>query len=386
MRSEFLPYALPDIGEAEIEAVADTLRSGWLTTGPRVRRFEAAFAARVGAPQAVAVNSCTAALHLALEALGLKAGDEVITTPYTFAATAEVVRYFNARPVFVDVLPDTLQIDPGRVAAAITPRTRALLPVHLAGQPADMDALLALARRHGLRVVEDAAHAFPSEYRGRPVGSLGDITCFSFYATKTLTTGEGGMLTTANADWADRCRVMALHGISKDAWKRFSAEGSWYYEIAAPGFKYNMTDIAAALGLVQLDKADRMRARREAIADAYDRAFEALPELEIPTRQPDCRHAWHVYMLRLRLERLRLDRAAFIGELKRRNIGTTVNFIPLHVHPYYRETYGYRPEDFPVAYGEYLREISLPIYSGMRDADVRDVTEAVADVVRAGRA
>ena len=379
-RENFLPYALPDTDEAEIAEIAETIRSGWVTTGPKTHQFEAEFAAYVGAKHAVAVNSCTAAMHLALEAIGLQRGDEVITSPYTFAATAEVVRYFDARPVFVDVNADDLNIRPDLIEDAITERTKAIIPVHIAGLPADLDSIHQVARRHNLPVIEDAAHAFPTQYQGRMIGGLSEFTCFSFYATKTITTGEGGMICTDNDHWAERCRMMALHGISKDAWKRYTADGSWYYEIIAPGYKYNLTDIAAAMGLIQLRKAERMWQRRREIAQRYNAAFSALSQLQIPAEQSQSQHAWHLYMLRLNLEQLRLDRAQFFTELKRRNIGASVHFIPLHVHPYYRETYGYRPEDLPVAYREYQREISLPIYSKMSDGDVQDVIEAVTEV------
>jgi len=385
MRQHFLPFALPDLDASELAGIKEALESGWVTTGPKVRRFEAAFAAAVGAKHAVAVNSCTAAMHLALESIGLRHGDEVITSPYTFAATAEVVRYFDARPVLVDVDQRSLTMRPDLLEAAIGERTRAIIPIHIAGLPAEMDAILTVAHRHNLPLIEDAAHAFPTRYKGRMVGSLSDFTCFSFYATKTITTGEGGMLCTDDNERAERCRIMALHGISKDAWKRYTAEGSWYYEIVAPGFKYNMTDIAAAMGLAQLAKAERMWARRRAIARRYDEAFARLPEVETPYDRADCQHAWHLYMLRLNLDRLAIDRARFIEELKRRNIGASVHFIPLHVHPYYRQTYGYQPEDFPVAYHEYLREVSLPIYSKMSDQDVADVVAAVSDIVQTYR-
>lgn len=385
MKRESLPFALPDVDEGELGRIAEVLRSGWVTTGPKTKQFEAEFAAAVGARHAIAVNSCTAAMHLALEAIGLQRGDEVITTPYTFAATAEVVRYFDARPVLVDVDERTLNLRPDLLEDAVTARTRAIIPVHIAGLPAKMDDILAIARRHGLKVIEDAAHAFPTRYKGRTIGSIGDFTCFSFYATKTITTGEGGMICTGDDEWAERCRVMALHGISKDAWKRYTAEGSWYYEIIAPGYKYNMTDIAAAVGLAQLAKAERMWARRRAIARHYDEAFRALPELQRPADRDDCQHAWHLYMLRLNLDLLQVDRARFVEEMKRRHVGTSVHFIPLHLHPYYRETYGYQPEDFPVAYREYLREVSLPIYSKMSDQDVEHVIDAVTDVVQTHR-
>ena len=310
----------------------------------------------------------------------------MITTPLTFAATAEVVRYFGARPVLVDVDPVTLNIDASKIEAAVTPKTRAIMPVHLAGLAADMDAIMAAAKKHGLRVIEDAAHSFPTKYKSRMIGGIGDFTCFSFYATKTITTGEGGMICTGDDAFADRCRIMSLHGISRDAWKRYTAEGSWYYEIAAPGFKYNMTDVAAAMGLVQLGKAEHMRARREQIARRYSAAFQGRPELQTPEDAPkDGQHAWHLYMLRLNLDRLTIDRAQFFDELKARGIGASVHFIPLHLHPYYRETYGYKPEDFPVSLAEYLREISLPIYSKMSDQDVADVIAAVLDIVEGRR-
>jgi len=322
-------------------------------------------------------------MHLALEAIGLNRGDEVITTPYTFAATAEVIRYFDARPVFVDIDPQTFNIDPGLVEKAVTRKTKAILPVHVAGLPSDLSRIYEIGRKNNLAVIEDAAHSFPSKYNGSLIGSIGDISCFSFYATKPITTGEGGMICTNNDTWADRCRLMSLHGISKDAWKRYSQEGSWYYEVVAPGYKYNMTDVAAAMGLAQLKKANGMLARRATIAKAYSAALNRVPQLQVPHDHAAHQHSWHLYMLRLNLETLTIDRGRLIEELKNRNIGASVHFIPLHIHPYYRDLYGYKPDDFPVAHREYLREISLPIYSKMTDGDVRDVIEAVKEV--AGR-
>jgi perosamine synthetase len=372
---------LPDIDETEFQEVKEALQSGWITTGPKTKQFEREFAKAVGAKHAIAVNSCTAAMHLALEALGVRQGDEVITSPYTFAATAEVIRYFEARPVFVDVDPRSLNLNPDLIEQAVTPKTKIILPVHLAGMPANMDAIKDVATRHGIPLIEDAAHAFPSAYKGKSIGSISEFTCFSFYATKPITTGEGGMITTDNDVWADRCRIMSLHGISKDGWKRYTAEGSWYYEIVAPGFKYNMTDVAAAMGIAQLRKANVMLEKRTKIARAYNAAFSQLPQLQIPYDDAAQQHAWHLYMLRLNLGTLNIDRARFFDELKARNIGASVHFIPLHIHPYYRALDGYTPDDFPVAYREYMREISLPIYSKMDESDVRHVIEAVTDIV-----
>lgn len=380
-RQTFLPFALPHITAAEIDEVVDTLRSGWLTTGQKTKRFEREFAACVEAPYAVAVNSATAAMHLALDAIGLQPGDEVIVPVYTFTATAEVVEYFRARPVFVDVDPLTCNLDPEQLERLITPRTRAVIVVHMAGLPAEMDAILAIARAHNVVVIEDAAHAFPARYQGKMVGSIGDLTAFSFYATKTLATGEGGMLTTANQQYAERAAMMSLHGISRDAWKRYSAEGSWYYEVQQAGYKYNMTDIAASLGLHQLARREWLLERRRSIARRYTEAFSQLPQVETPPESAYCEHAWHLYILRLHLERLDISRDAFIQELTRANIGTSVHFIPLHLHPFYRDTYHLKANDFPVALHAYQRAISLPIYPGMTDEDVEDVIAALEYIV-----
>ena len=380
MRNAFLAFSPPLLGQEEIDEVIDTLRSDWITTGPKVKRFEQDFAAYTGAPAALAVSSATDAMQVALAALGIGPGDEVITTPMTFCSTVHVIEHLGARPVLVDVEPDTLTIDPALVERAITPHTKAILPVHLYGHPCAMDRLLALAEQHHLAVVEDAAHALPTTYRGRLVGTLGTLTAFSFYATKNMTTGEGGMLTGA-ADLIDQARLWSLHGMSRDAYKRYSAEGSWYYEVVLPGYKCNMTDIQAALGLQQLKKLPRFQQRRREIVARYQAAFGALAELETPTERLEVEYAWHIYALRLNLERLTIDRARFIEELKQRNIGTSVHFIPIHLHPYYRDKYGWRPEDFPIVYREYQRLISLPLYPRLSDADVMDVVEAVRDVV-----
>jgi dTDP-4-amino-4,6-dideoxygalactose transaminase len=392
----FLPFALPVIEEEEIREVLDVLKSGWVTTGPKVRLFEEEFAEYVGCKHAIAVNSCTAALHLALEAVGVVEGDEIITSPMTFAATSEVIRYFKARPIFVDIDSKTMNVDVKLVEDTVKrkfesgngKRLKAIIPVHYAGYPCDMDALMALASRYDLRIIEDAAHAFPTSYKGKMIGTLGDITCFSFYATKNITTGEGGMITTENEEYADRMRIMSLHGISKDAWKRYTAEGNWYYEIIAPGYKYNLTDIAAGLGVAQLRKADAFLKRRMQIADRYHEAFQELDELGLPLAvegKEGTTHSWHLYVIRLDLRRLQIDRNRFIEELRHKGIGTSVHFIPLHIHPYYRETYGYRPDDFPVAHETYQRIISLPIYAKMTDHDVERVVESVTEIVKSHR-
>jgi len=385
VREQFLPFSIPTIDSEEIDAVAHVLRSGWLTTGPVAHSFERAFADYIGVRHAVALNSGTAALHLALDAIGLKVGDEVIVPVMTFAATAEVVLYFNARPVLVDCEPDTLNMDPEAVERAITPRTRAIIPVHVGGQPCDMDRLLEIARRHGLKVIEDAAHALPARYKGRLVGTIADITCFSFYSTKTITTGEGGMVTTADDAYAERMRIMSLHGINRDAWKRYTAEGSWFYEVVRAGFKYNLTDVAAALGVVQLRKCDGFWASRRRLAARYHELLAGTPEVRVPAVRPDVEHAWHLYVVQLDSERLAIGRDAFIAALKERKIGASVHFIPLHLHPFYRDTFGYKPGDFPVAYGAYQRIISLPLYPRMTDADLGDVAEAVHAIAAAHR-
>ncbi|HKC83246.1 MAG TPA: DegT/DnrJ/EryC1/StrS aminotransferase family protein [bacterium] len=383
-RRDFLPFSPPLIGEEEIQEVVDTLRSNWITTGPKAKRFEQEFAAYLGAPAALALNSCTAGLHTALATLGIGPGAEVITTTMTFAASVNVIEHVGARPVLVDVEPDTLNLDPVLVAAATTPRTRAILPVHYAGHPAPLDAIGELASAKGLTVIEDAAHALPARHKGRPIGSGANPTAFSFYATKNLTTAEGGMLT-GDAEFVARARILSLHGMNRDAWKRYDRGGHWYYEVVAPGFKYNMTDIQAALGLWQLRKLAGFQERRRALVRMYNAGFAGLDALELPIQRPGVEHAWHLYVVRLRPDVLRIDRDAFIEELSQRNIGTSVHFIPIHVHPYYRDKYGYRPESFPVAYTNYRRMVSLPLNPGLSDQDVADVIEAVLDVVRRHR-
>jgi dTDP-4-amino-4,6-dideoxygalactose transaminase len=381
----FLPFALPEIGDEEIAEVVDTLKSGWVTTGPKAKRFETDFAAFLGdeSLHCISVNSATAGLHLALEALGIGPGDEVITTTHTFTATAEVVRYLGADVKLVDIDPATLNIDPALVEAAITPRTKAIIPVHYAGLAADMPALLTIAKKHGLKVVEDAAHALPTTSAGQLVGALqSDATVFSFYANKTITTGEGGMLVTRNAALAARAKVMRLHGINRDAFDRFTANTpSWHYEIVAPGFKYNLTDIAAALGIHQLRKARAFAERREAIAAQYDEAFSGLPLITPPRPANGDTHAWHLYVARL-ADGAGIERNRFIERLYELGIGCSVHYIPLHLHPYWRERYGLTAEQFPHSQKAYERMVSLPLYTRMMGADVQRVIEAVRQVLR----
>lgn len=395
-----IPFHRPAVGDEEIAAVTDVLRSGWLTTGEQCRQFENELAAFVGARHAVAVSSCTAALHLALEAAGVHAGDLVLVPALTFAATAEVVIYLGATPVLVDCERDTLDLDPRAAARVLADldagrrvpgvrvpgRVRAIVPVHYGGQMADVDAVARLATVHGLRVVEDAAHAFPAFARAddgswRACGTTSEQTCFSFYANKTITTGEGGMLVTDSPELAEHARRMSLHGLSSDAWKRFGAGGSWRYEIVAAGFKYNLTDLAAALGRVQLRKATALCEARTRLAERYQELLGSVDELELPSVRPDRRSAWHLYPLRLRLELLAGDGGQFIDELHRMGIGSSVHWMPLHLHPFHRSRFGLRPGDFPVAEAEWPRLVSLPLYPTMTEAEQDRIAASVRDVI-----
>lgn len=380
-----VPFHLPSIDEDDIAEVVATLRSGWLTTGARVRQFEHEFAAYLGVPHALAVTSCTAALHLALEAVGIGAGDEVVLPTYTFTATGEVATYFGARPVLADCRADTFNLDVATIEPLLTPRTRAIVPVHVAGQSCDMDPILELARRREIPVIDDAAHALATRYRGRLVGSLADLTAFSFYPTKTITTGEGGMVTTRRADHADRVRMMSLHGLSHDAWNRYAERGSWYYEVCAFGFKYNMPDVAAALGIHQLRRVDELVKRRREIAARYDEAFTGLDTCLVPREADYGTHAWHLYILQLELAALAVGRAEIVRELAAYGIGTSVHFIPLHLQPAYRQRFGYRAGAFPIAERVFARAVSLPIYPRMSDDDVARVIDAVRATLRARR-
>ena len=379
----FLPFARPDIGDAEIAAVTEAMRSGWVTTGPVTRQFEQNLVDYLGGGlQGVAVNSATAGLHLALEALGIGPGDEVIAPTLTFTATVEVVRYLEADEVLVDVDPVTLNIDPEKIRAAITPRTKAIMPVHYGGLACDMDAILAIAQEHGLKVVEDAAHALPTTWRGALVGQLqSDVTVFSFYANKTITTGEGGMAVTRDAALAQRMRVMRLHGMNRDAFDRFTSKTpAWYYEVVAPGFKYNMTDVAAAMGVQQLARLPQFVQRREQLAQRYHAALAGLPLILPATAPAGDVHAWHLYVVRL-APQARIGRDALIQGLSDRGIGTSVHYVPLHRHPYWRDRYQLTPEQFPHADAAYQAMVSLPLFTAMGDADQERVIAALHELL-----
>ena len=396
MRDKFLPFAPPLIGEEEIHEVVDTLRSDWITTGPKVKRFEEQFAKFLGVPDALALSSGTAALHLALIALGIGRGDAVITTPLTFCSAVHVIEHVGAQPILADVEPDTLNLDPRAIrdqiqkAAMRGLRVKAIMPVHLYGHPCDRDAILQIASEYNLAVIEDAAHALPASYKGRLIGSsigtskMPVLTCFSFYATKNLTTAEGGLLT-GPMELLEEARRWSLHGMNRDSWERYGSNGSWFYEVVCPGYKYNMTDIQAALGLHQLNKLPLLHAQRREIVQRYQAAFRSCEELEIPTERKNVQHAWHLYVLRLNSDRTRITRDQFINQMRERNIGCSVHFIPIHLHRYYREKYGYKAADFPTALREYQRMVSLPLSPRMTEQDVKDVIEAATNIVQQDR-
>jgi len=381
---KFLPFALPLLGEDEITEVTDTLRSGWLTTGPKTAQFEKDFCEFIGADYALAVNSATSGLHLALEAIGVGKGDKVITTPYTFTATAEVIRYLGADPILVDIDPKTFNIDPDKIRkiAGQYDNIKAIMPVHFAGQSCEMDAIREIANEYNWKIVEDAAHALPTTWQGEMIGTLSDITVYSFYVTKTIATGEGGMIVSNNEDYIKRMKVMRLHGINRDVFDRYTSDKpSWFYEIVEPGYKYNMTDIAASLGIHQLKKAWNFQKRRKWMATQYNEAFSDLPVKTPYVAYPKDTHSWHLYVLQLELESLSINRDRFIELMAEEGIGTSVHFIPLHLHPYWRDQYGYKPEDFPIALDVFNRAVSLPIYPKMTDDDVERVITAVNKIL-----
>ena len=375
-RDTFLPFSPPLIGEEEIEEVVATLRSDWITTGPKTKLFEEEFTAAYGLPASMAVNSCTSGLHLALAALGVGPGDEVITTPHTFCATCNVAEHLGAKPVLADIEADTMNLDPVKVEAAITKKTKVIMPVHYAGHPANLDAFMDLAKRHNLHIVEDAAHAVSSKYKGAYIGTHGNPTAYSFYATKNLITSEGGMLT-GTPEFIDQARPLGLHGMSKDAWKRFDKAGSWRYEVVAAGYKYNLTDIHSSMGRVQLKKMPAFQKRRREIWDLYNKELANVEAVTLPTERADVKTSCHLYVIRLNLDQLTIDRDQFIDEIKALNIGTSVHYIPIHIHPFYANKYGYKPNDFPVTNDSYERIISLPLHLKMTDADTCDVANAV---------
>lgn len=392
-RENFLPYALPSIGDDEIAEVVDSLRSGWVTTGPKVKQFEADFAAYTGASHAIAVSSCTAALHVALTALGIGPGDEVIVPTITFCATANVVVHLGAKPVLVEIGRD-LNIMPEAIEAAITPKTKAIMPVHYGGQSCNLEVIYQIAAYHNLAVVEDAAHAIGSTYHGEKIGAdtlhqatpgLKRVTAYSFYATKNMTTGEGGMIATDDDDLAEHMRLLTLHGMNRDAWKRYTSAGSWYYQVVLPGYKSNMTDIQAAIGIHQLRRLDDFIAIRQAYAKRYDTAFADLPAIITPMTHSDRNHIYHLYAVRLDLNQLSIDRAQFIDEMKAHNIGTSVHFIPIHLHEFYQEKFGYQRGDLPYSEASYDSIVSLPLYPRMTDIDVQDVIDAVYSIVEYNR-
>jgi dTDP-4-amino-4,6-dideoxygalactose transaminase len=381
VRSSFLPFHQPLIDADDERAVIETLRSGWLTTGPRTKGFETELAAYTGSRHCVAVNSCTAALHLALEAIGVGSGDEVITSPITFASTANVIVHRGARPVFVDVVADTLNINADAIEPAITPNTKAVIPVDFAGHPADLDEIMAIGRAQGLPIIEDAAHAIGAEYRGRPIGGIADMTCFSFYATKNITSGEGGALTTNRQEWADRIFVMALHGISRDAWKRYGTEGYRHWDIIAPGYKYNMFDVQAALVRSQFAKLEAFYTRRIALKTRLDAGLCDVPELTMPGERSWVKHAYHLYPIIVRVEMLSADRDTIMNAIQAENVGIGIHFRAVHLHPYYAETFGFGRGMCPRAEYYSDRTISLPFYPKMTDADADDVVAAVRKVI-----
>lgn len=381
MNKDYLLFHKPFISEEEINEMVDTLRSGWLSMGPKTIKFEEEFNKYIGAKKSVAVNSWTAAGHLTLEAFGIEKGDEVIVPTMTFPATAEIVCYFGAKPVIVDVDENTLNISLEEIEKAITSKTKAIIPVHYGGQPCDLDEIQQIAKTHNLKILEDAAHSLPATYKGKKIGTISDVTCFSFYATKTLSTGEGGMICTNDMEIAERCAIMRLHGINRDAWKRYSESGSWYYEVVAPGYKYNFTDLQASLGLPQLKKVDMMWESRKSIAAKYMEAFKDFDLLTLPTIKSDRESSWHLFPVRINLEMVTKNRAQIIEELKTNNVGVGVHFMPVHQHLYYSETFNLDDKNFPVASDSFPRLMSLPIYPGMNDQSVDKVIITLTEIL-----
>jgi len=380
VRNDFLVFGSPKIEQPEIDEVVECLKSGWIGTGPRVHKFENDFCDYIGSKYALALNSCTAALHLSMLVSGVSLGDEVITTPMTFAATSNAILHTGAKPIFVDIEKDSMNIDPNLIENAITPKTKAILPVHFAGRPCKMDHIMEIAQKNNLLVIEDAAHAIEAEYKDKKIGNIGDMTCFSFYVTKNLVTGEGGMITTNNEEWSQKIKVFGLHGMSKDAWKRFGDESYKHYQVVAPGFKYNMMDIQASLGIHQLERIGKNFERRKEIWNIYNKAFEDLP-FDIPFEEKDTVHARHLYTLLLDIEKLKTSRDEFMSALRRENIGTGVHYISLHLQTYYKETFGFKKDDFPNSAYISERTVSIPFSAKLTEKDVQDVIDAIAKVI-----
>jgi perosamine synthetase len=379
--SAIIPFHKPYIDNSEAQEVFKALKSGWITMGPRVKDFENQFASYLGVKHAIALSSCTAGLHLGLVVAGVKAGDEVLTTPYTFTATAEAIIYQGARPVFVDISKKTLNLEPSLIAARISKKTKAIIPVHLAGVPCDMIPIMKSAKRHGFKVIEDAAHALPSKYNGRNIGTFGDITCFSFHATKNLTTGEGGMVTTNSDEYDQRIRLLRLHGLSKTAMERKADKRFWQYEVMDSGFKYNMSDIQAALGIAQLSKLDAMQKLREKVAKAYLEGLADAVQIKLPYVDGSIKPSWHLFIIQLELEHLKTSRDEFMLLLKEEGIETNLHYKPLHMHKFYCEKYGFKPEDFPNAKYVYERAVSLPIYPGLTKGQVGRIIHSIKKIM-----
>lgn len=385
VRSKHIPFYRTPVTASQTRAVTEILKSGWLTTGTACHELERRIAEYIGVKYAVGVNSCTAGLHLALIVAGVKPGDEVITTPYTFVASAEAIVHAGAKPVFADIDGETFNLSSSSTSARINSKTKAIMPVHIAGLPCDIDSFRQLARRHNLRVVHDAAHAIGAEYRGRKIGSIPDITCFSFYATKNITTGEGGMITTSNNRWADRLRVLRLHGMDKQAWKRYQKSGSWYYEVKELGYKYNLADLNASIGLAQLDEFEKMQMKRTRVARWYDEALADVDEVSIPPRDDHSVHAWHLYIIRIDPARLTINRDEVIRQMSKAGVDCGVHFIPLFLQPHYRKTYGLKAKDFPNAHRLYKRVITLPFFPGISKAEVVEVVRRLKKIIHRHR-
>ena len=380
-QNHFIPFARPWIGDDEIEAVNEVLASKWISTGPKTAEFERRFAEYIGVKHALAVSSCTAALHLSLVAAGIGEGDEVITTPYTFTATSEAIGYTGAKPVFVDIDPINLNIDVDKISEKLTPRTKAILPVHIAGAPCDMHALLEICKSRNLTLIDDAAHAIPTDYKGRRIGSIGDLSVFSFYANKNLTTAEGGMITTNRDDYAEMIKPMRLHGLNKDAWARQSNRSMWYYQVDSQGYKYNMTDIQAAMGLCQLMKLNKAIEIRRKYIQIYQERLSKIPEIVTPPGETHHRHSWHLYIIQLRTDQLKISRDDFVDAMRDANIECSVHYIPLHLFSYYQKRYGYREGDFPCAEAAFERVVSLPLHMDLTVDDVLTVVDTIREIL-----